>query len=337
MKAALVNPMGLDNLRIVDVPEVQPGAGQVLVAMKAASLNYRDILAVEGGYGSMQKQENLIPLSDGAGEIIAVGEGVREWKVGDRVVGTFFPDWQAGPLRVEAVATDLGGRMDGVAVEQRVFRADALVKIPDNMSFMEASTLPCAAATAWNAVIENGKVGPGMTVLTQGTGGVSLFALQFAVMAGAEVYATSSSDDKLAKLKELGASHVVNYREDAEWGKTVMKMSRGRGIDHVVEIGGAATLKQSMRCSSLGGMISMIGVVGGPRAELNVPIVAMQDMVIRGANAGSRMALKRMVAAMGHHGVKPVIDDKVFGLSELRDALIYLKSSKHIGKVCIEI
>lgn len=337
MKAAIVNPMGLDNLKIVDVPEVEPGPGEVLVAMKAASLNYRDILAVEGGYGSMQKQESLIPLSDGAGEIIGVGAGVRGFKEGDRVVGAFFPDWQAGPLRLEAVATDLGGRMDGVAVEQRVFRADAIVKIPDNMSFMEAASLPCAGATAWNAVIENGKVGPGMTVLTQGTGGVSLFALQFAVMAGAEVYATSSSAEKIAKLKELGASHTVNYREEEEWGKAVMKMSRGRGIDHVVEIGGASTLKQSMRCSALGAMISMIGVVGGPRAELNVPIVAMQDLVIRGANAGSKASLKRMVDAMGHHGVKPVIDQKVFGLSELKEALTYLKSGQHIGKVCVEI
>lgn len=337
MKAALIEPIGFDNLKIVDLPEPEPGPKEVLVAMKHASLNYRDLLAADGGYGRMQRQDRLIPLSDGSGEIVAVGAGVRDWKVGDRVLSCFFPDWQAGPLRPEAVRTDLGGMNDGVAVEKRVFRADALVKVPDGMDLRDAATLTCAGATAWNAVIEVGKIGPGQRVLVQGTGGVSLFALQFAVMAGAEVYATVSSPAKAELVRLLGASHVVNYRDDPEWGKTVMKMTGGRGIDHVVEIGGAETLKQSMLSLGLGGHISMIGVVTGPRAELNVPVVSMQGTTIRGVSAGSRLALSRLVDAMSHHGIRPVIDPAGFYLDTLRDALLHLKDGRHTGKVVIDI
>lgn len=337
MRAALVDPIGIDNLKVVALPEPAAGDSDVLVAVKYASLNYRDILAVNGGYGRLQKQEKLIPLSDGAGEVVGVGSKVRDWKIGDRVLSCFFPDWQAGPLRPEVVRTDLGGMQDGVAVEKRIFRPDALVKVPDAMELREAAALPCAAATAWNAVIEIGKVGPGERVLVQGTGGVSLFALQFAVAAGAEVYATVSSAEKGKLVEALGASHVVNYREDADWGKTVMKATGGRGIDHVVEIGGAQTLKQSMLSLKLGGSIYMIGVVTGPKAEINIPIVAMSGATIRGVAAGSRLALKRMVDAMSHHRIKPVIDKSSFTLDSLKDALLHLKSGKHTGKVVIEI
>ncbi len=337
MKAAIVDPMGLENLAIVELPDPVPGPGEVLVALKAASLNFRDLLAVKGGYGGMQKQEKLIPLSDGAGEIIAVGDKVRGWKVGDRVVSCFFPDWQAGPLRPECVASDLGGRFDGVAAEKRVFRHDALVKLPDSLSFIEGASLPCAAATAWNAVIEKGGVGPGHRVLTQGTGGVSLFALQFAVMAGAEVYATSSSADKLDLLKSLGAAHVVNYREDQDWGKTIQKATRGRGIDVAVEIGGAETLKHTMRTMALGGTIAMVGVVTGAKAELNLPIVAMQEMRIEGVTAGSRASLQLLVDALARNKVKPVIDKRVFTLDTLKEGLEYLASGQHVGKVCLAI
>lgn len=337
MKAAMVDPMGIDNIRIVEMPQPEPGPDEVVVAMRAVSLNYRDILAVKGGYGRMQKQEKLIPLSDGAGEIVAVGAKVRAWKVGDRVLNCFFPRWQAGPLRLEGVREDLGGMFDGVAVEQRVFRQDALVRMPASMSFVEAATLPCAAATAWNALIEFGGIAPGQRVLTQGTGGVSLFALQFAKLAGAEVYATSSTEEKLNLLKKLDADHVINHRADAEWGKTIMDMTRGRGIDHVVDIGGAQTLKQSMRALRPGGTISMIGVVTGPKAELNVPIVAMQALRLQGANAGSRLSLERLVDAVATNGMKPVIDKTVFELAQLADALRYLEAAKHVGKVCIEI
>ncbi|WP_187969033.1 zinc-dependent alcohol dehydrogenase family protein [Aquibium microcysteis] len=337
MKAALVEPMGIDNLRVVDIDEPEPGPGEVLVAIRAASLNYRDILAVRGGYGRMQKQGRLIPLSDAAGEVVAVGSKVRAWKVGDRVLNCFFPRWQAGPLRLECVTEDLGGMFDGVAVEKRVFREDALVRMPASLSFAEAATLPCAAATAWNGLIERGGIRPGQRVLTQGTGGVSLFALQFAKLAGAEVYATSSSPEKLELLKRLGADHVVNHREDAEWGKTIMGLTRGAGIDHVVDIGGAETLKQSMRALKPAGTITLIGVVTGPKAELNVPIVAMQALRLEGANAGSRLMLQQMVDAIAANGLKPVIDAQRFGLCDLADGLRYLEAGRHVGKVCIEI
>jgi alcohol dehydrogenase len=336
MKAAVVEPMGLENLTIRELPDPTPGPGEVLVRLRAASLNHRDLYTVRGGYGSMQKQSELIPLSDGAGEIAALGAGVREWKVGDRVASCFFPDWQAGAARPENFRSDLGGRHDGVAAELRVFRRDALVGIPDTMSFFEAAALPCAGGTAWNAVIEIGGVGPGHRVLTQGTGGVSLFAVQFAVMAGAEVIATSSSADKLAKLKELGASATINYRGEPEWGKAVKGLTGGRGVDHVVEVGGAETLKQSMHALALGGMISMIGVVTGQRTELNIAVVAVSSMRIEGVNAGSRASLQRMIQAMGHHGVKPVLD-RTFALDDLKGALEYLKAGSHVGKVCIEI
>ncbi|MEX0409511.1 NAD(P)-dependent alcohol dehydrogenase [Aquibium sp. LZ166] len=337
MRAALVDPMGIENLRIVEMDEPEPGPGEVLVAIRAASLNYRDILAVKGGYGRMQKQARLIPLSDAAGEVVAVGAKVRAWKVGDRVLNCFFPRWQAGPLRLECVTEDLGGMFDGVAVEKRVFREDALVRMPASMSFPEAAALPCAAATAWNGLIERGGIRPGQRVLTQGTGGVSLFALQFAKMAGAAVFATSSSPEKLELLKRLGADHVVNHREDAEWGKTIMGLTGGAGIDHVVDIGGAETLKHSMRALRPGGTITLIGVVTGPRAELNVPIVAMQALRLEGANAGSRLMLQQMVDAIAANGLKPVIDEKRFGLSELADGLRYLEAGRHVGKVCIDI
>ncbi len=337
MKAALVDPIGLDNLKIIDLPDPEPGDHEVLVRLKYASLNYRDILTVNGGYGRMQKQENLIPLSDGAGEVIAVGPKVEDWKVGDRVMSCFFPDWQAGPMRSEVVRTNLGGMNDGVAVEKRVFRADALVAVPDSVELRDAATLPCAAATAWNAVIEQGKAGPGQRVLIQGTGGVSLFALQFAVAAGAEVYCTVSNEEKAKLVRTLGAAHTVNYREDEDWGKSIMKLSGGRGIDHVVEIGGAATLKQSMLSLALEGRISMIGVVTGPKAEINVPIIAMSGTTIQGVSAGSRHSLQRLVHAISYHKIKPVIDEKRFTLDSLKEALQYLDKRMHTGKVVIEI
>ena len=337
MKAALVDPMGLENLKIVDLPEPQPGPGEVLVAMKAASLNFRDLLAVKGGYGSMQKQEKLIPLSDGAGEIVAVGDRVRGWKTGDRVVGTFFPDWQVGPLRPEAVATDLGGRMDGVACEKRVFRQDAIVRLPDGLDFADGAALPCAAATAWNGLVEQGKVAPGDRVLIQGTGGVSLFALQFAVMAGAEVYAISSSAEKLELMRSMGAAHLVNYREDAEWGKTIQKLSGGRGVTHAVEVAGGDQLKQTMRALSLGGFIALIGVVGGNRSELNLPVFSMGGLRMEGASAGSRASLQKLIDAMAIAKVKPVLDRRRFRLDELKSALEYLASGQHVGKVVVDI
>ena len=337
MKAAFVDTIGLENLAIIDLPEPEPRAGEVLMRIDHVSLNYRDILAVNGGYGRMQKQGKLIPLSDGAGEIVAIGEGVKGWNLGDRAMSVFFPKWQAGPLRPEAVAADVGGMIDGVGCEYRVFAADALVKLPEGMSTRTAAALPCAAATAWNAVIEHGKAGPGQRVLVQGSGGVSLSALQFAVAAGAEVIATVSSDEKAELAKSLGAAATVNDRTDPDWGKTVKKMTGGAGVDHVVEIGGAATFKQSMQACGLGASIWSIGVIGGPRTELNIPILSMSGLRVQGVVAGSRMSAQRMVAAMAYHGIEPVIDESRYELSDLKAALKHLESGKHTGKIVLEV
>ncbi len=336
MKAMVMGGLGLSNLAMRDVPDPKPGPGQVLVRMKAASLNFRDLLTLDGKYGGMQKREDLILLSDGAGEIAEVGAGVREWKAGDRVVGCFFPFWQDGEAQEFLLRDAPGGLADGVASQYRVFNADAILPIPSNLSFVEAATLPCAAITAWNAVRVAMKTGPEHVVLTQGTGGVSLFALQFAKAAGATVIATSSSDAKLQRLKALGADHVINYREDAEWGKTARKLNGGRGVDLVVEVGGAGTIKQSIRASRLGGTIAVIGVVAGPSLDFPLPLITMNMLHVIGVALGNRRQFSDMLRAIGHHGIKPVVD-KVFPLAQLPEALTWLQGGNHVGKVCIEI
>lgn len=336
MKAMVMEAVGLDNLRLKDLPDPKPGPGQVLVRLRAASLNFRDVLALKGGYGSRQKTANLIPLSDGAGEVVEVGAGVRRFKSGDRVVGNFFPGWLSGPPDERFLQQDLGGMQDGVACELRVFDERAVVAIPDGMGYTEAATLPCAAVTAWNAVRAHGNAGPEHTVLTQGSGGVALFALQFAHAAGARVIALSSTPERLERLKALGAQHGINYREDGEWGKTVRKLTAGQGVDLVVETAGAGTLKQSMRAARLGGTIALIGMVSGTQAEVNLPIVSMGSLRIQGIAVGSRQHLEQVIAACGTNRIRPVID-RVMGLSELPEALRWVEGGRQFGKVCIEI
>jgi NADPH:quinone reductase-like Zn-dependent oxidoreductase len=336
MKAMVMEAVGLANLRLKELPDPQPGPGQVLVRLRAASLNFRDVLALKGGYGSRQKSANLIPLSDGAGEVVAIGPGVRRFKTGDRVVNTFFPGWLAGPPDERFLQQDLGGMEDGVACELRVFAEEAVLPIPADMSFVEAATLPCAAVTAWNAVRAHGKAGPEDVVLTQGSGGVALFALQFAHAAGARVISLSSSAERLERQAALGARHGINYREDAEWGKTARKITQGQGVDLVVETAGAGTLKQSMRATRLGGMIALIGMVSGTQAEVNLPIVSMGSLRIHGIAVGNRQHLEQVLAACANHGIRPVID-RVMGLQELPEALARVETGQQFGKVCIEI
>lgn len=336
MKAMVMGSLGIANLALRDVPDPKPGPGQVLVRMKAASLNFRDLLTLDGKYGGMQKRDNLILLSDGAGEIAEVGAGVKEWKTGDRVVGCFFPYWQDGEAQEYLLRDAPGGLADGVASQYRVFNADAILPIPQNLSFVEAATLPCAAITAWSAVRVALRTGPEHIVLTQGTGGVSLFALQFAKAAGATVIATSSSEGKLQRLRALGADHVINYREDTEWGKTARKLTNGRGVDLVVEVGGAGTIKQSIRASKLGGTVAVIGVVAGPSLDFPLPLITMNMLHVVGVALGNRRQFSDMLRAIGHHGIKPVVD-KVFPLAELPDALAWMQGGNHVGKVCIEI
>lgn len=336
MKAMVMESVGVENLRLKELPDPKPGPGEVLVRLRAASLNFRDLLALQGGYGSRQKNSNLIPLSDGAGEVIDVGAGVRSLKSGDRVVGCFFPEWLSGPPSEQFMQRDLGGMEDGVACELRVFRAEAVLPIPASMSFVEAATLPCAAVTAWNAVRANADTGPEHTVLTQGSGGVAVFALQFAAAAGARVIALSSAAPKLEKLQALGARHGINYRDDTEWGKSARKLTAGRGVDLVVETGGAGTLKQSIRATRVGGMIAMIGMVSGTTAEVNLPLVAMGSLRIHGIAVGNRDHLAQLMEACAVDGIKPVID-QTFPLAALGEAVARVKSGTQFGKVCIEI
>jgi NADPH:quinone reductase-like Zn-dependent oxidoreductase len=336
MKAMVMGGLGITNLALRDLPDPTPGPGQVLVRLRAASLNFRDILTLDGKYGSFQKRENLILLSDGAGEIVELGAGVSEWKTGDRVVGCFFPHWKDGEPQERLLRDALGGLVDGVACQYRVFGRDEILAIPKQLDFIEASTLPCAALTAWNAVREVAQVGPEDIVLTQGTGGVSLFAVQFAKAAGAVVIATSSSEEKLGRLRALGADHGVNYRDDPEWGKTARKLSNGRGVDLVVEVGGAGTIKQSIRASRLGGTIAMIGVVSGAAQELNLPLITMNFLRVAGVSVGNHRQFADMLRAIGQHAIKPVID-RVFPMTELAEALAWLQAGRHVGKVCIEI
>jgi NADPH:quinone reductase-like Zn-dependent oxidoreductase len=336
MRAAVLERPGLNNLKIEQVPTPEPGPGDVLVRLRAASLNYRDTLTVVGGYGSRQKQERLIPLSDGAGEVAAVGPGVEHWRSGDRVIGCLMPNWQGGEMSDEKSAISLGGSVDGCAAEYRLFPATALVRTPEHLSDIEAATLPCAALTAWSAVVTQGGAGPGDIVLTQGTGGVSLFALQFARLAGARTISTSSAPDRLRRLRELGASDVVNYREVPDWGRWARALTSGRGVDHVVEVGGAGTLAQSVRAVRVGGTISLIGVLGGAKPDFNLALVVMQNIRLQGVTVGSRDQFERMLAAIGAHKLRPVID-RAFPLEEIRAAIEHLGAGRHVGKVCIAL
>ena len=336
MKAAVLESLGLDNLRVKEIAEPKPGPGDVLVRMRAASLNYRDLVTIDGGYRSQQKRSDLIVLSDGAGEVAATGDSVREFRIGDRVIACFFQNWHAGQATAERLRSGLGGLLNGVACEYRALPASGVMRAPDHLSWMEAASLPCAALTAWSAVVGEASTKAGDVVVTQGSGGVSLFALQFAVACGARVIATSSSDVKLARLAGLGATEFINYREVAEWGRQVVARTAGAGADLVVEVGGAQSLTQSLRAVRVGGAIALIGVLSGGRAELNLGPVVTRQVRMLGITVGSRDRLGEMIAAMTTKQIRPVID-RVFPLAEIRDALLYLKAGKHFGKVCIEI
>jgi NADPH:quinone reductase-like Zn-dependent oxidoreductase len=323
---------GIDSLTLTERADPRPGPGQVLVRMRAASLNYRDLIVVTGGYGPSLPLP-LVPLSDGAGEVVEVGAGVRRVKPGDRVAGTFFQRWVTGPITEEAAATALGGAIDGVLAELAVLEEDGVVHFPDHLSWEEAACLPCAALTAWNALYESSAVRPGESVLTLGTGGVSVFALQFARLAGATVIATTSSDAKAKRLRALGAAQVINYRTTPEWSKPVRTFTGGRGVDHVVEVGGAGTFEQSLRAVRRGGTISFIGRVAAA-GEFNPNWIFIKSVRVQGIYVGSREMFENMNRAIAASGLRPVVD-RVFPFEEAREALRYLESGAHFGKVCI--
>jgi len=334
MKAMRIHRTGdLDGLRVEELPEPRPGPGQVRVRIRAASLNYRDLLVVKGTY-SRNLPLPLTPLSDGAGEVVEVGPGATRFAVGARVAGIFMQTWLEGALTDAKGKSALGGAIDGVLAEQVVFHEDGLVAVPDHLSFEEAATLPCAAVTAWNALIEAG-LKAGDTVLTLGTGGVSLFALQFARLAGARVHITSGSDDKLERAKRLGASDGINYKTTPEWDKKVRELTGGVGVDHVVEVGGAGTLPRSLRAVRTGGHVALIGVLSGG-GEVNPMPVLMKAVRLQGVFVGSRAMFEAMNRAIVEHKMRPVID-KVFPFAEVHAAYRHLESGAHFGKVVVRM
>jgi len=331
----LQGPNGIDGLALVDKPVPEPGAGEVLVRLKAATLNYRDLLAIKGGYGSRQKFP-LVPVSDGAGVIERVGPGVREFVSGDRVIGSFFESWTSGEPSAAKMRSALGGSADGVLTEYRIFPKHALIETPEHLSDIEAAALPCAGLTAWSAVIKLGGIKPGQTVLTQGTGGVSLFAIQFAKMCGARVIATSSSDAKIERLKQLGADFTLNYKATPDWGKKAREWSSD-GVDLVVEVGGVGTLNESIRATRIGGTIAFIGVLAGPpKSDSRLPLMVMQQQRLQGVTVGSVEDLQAMADAIAAIRMKPVID-KTFSFDQVKQAFAHMESGAHFGKVAIEI
>jgi NADPH:quinone reductase-like Zn-dependent oxidoreductase len=326
---------GIDALKLCDRPQPEPGNGQVLVKVKATSLNYRDLLVAEGHYGSGVRYP-LIPMCDGAGEVVAVGEGVTRVKVGDRVAGIFFQTWIDGILTREKMKSDLGGGIDGMLAEYVVLHQDGLVILPDHLSYTEGATLPCAAVTAWHALVTKGKVSSGDTVLLLGTGGVSIFALQFAKMHGAKVIITSSSDEKLAQAKKLGADETINYKTTPDWEKQVYQLTNRTGVDHVVEVGGAGTLPKSLQAVRIGGRVSLIGVLSGRGSEIDPMPILFKSITLQGIYVGSREMFETMNQAISQHRIYPIID-LVFPFTATPEAYRYLKNASHFGKVVIEI
>lgn len=324
---------GPDAWRLEDLPSPRPGPGEVLVRVKAASINYRDLMIARGDYNPKMKLPR-IPLSDGAGEVVANGPGAGKFKTGDRVSCNFMARWESGPLDDGKTRSALGGEIDGVLAEEVVLPECGLVRVPDHLSFAEAATLPCAALTAWRALFENGaRLTPGSVVLTQGTGGVSVFALQFARLAGLRVIATSSSDEKLAKAHELGATDTINYQTTPNWEKTVRELTDGEGVDLVVEVGGAGTLPKSLRAVKTGGTIALIGVLTG-RGEIDPIPILMRGIRVQGVFVGSRVMFEAMNRAVSFDRLKPVVD-RVYPFDQAPEALRQLAEGSHFGKIAI--
>ena len=326
---------GIDALTQVDRPQPKPGHRQVLVKVAACSLNFRDLGIVRGTY-RMPVPDNIVPLSDGAGEVVEVGSGVKRVKTGDKVAGCFFQRWPGGEAAPDVHANALGGGIDGMLAEYVVLEEDGVVKIPAHLSVEEGATLPCAAVTAWHAMMEHAKLIAGQTVLLQGTGGVSVFGLQLAHAMGMQSVITSSSDLKLAKAKALGASHTINYKTTPDWEKSAMEFTAGRGVDHVVEVGGQGTLTRSFGALRVGGKISMIGNLSGAATELNPGLIMGRRANIQGISVGSTQMFEALNRAIAASRIKPVID-KVFGFDEVKAAYNHMAAGAHFGKIVIRV
>ena len=333
MKAMrLKKPGGLDKIYLGEADAAAPGPREITVRLHASSVNYHDYLVVKG---MIPCEEDRIPMSDGAGVVTAVGAEVRDFAVGDHVVSTFFPEWLGGEATPEWLRAVPGDRVNGYAREVVTATANSFTKAPHGYNHAEAATLTCAGLTAWRALVVNGNIKAGDVVLTQGTGGVSIFALQFAKAAGATVISTSSSAAKMERLKALGADHVINYKDDANWGDTAKKFTGGRGVDHVVEIGGAGTMAQSIRASRLGGHISLIGVLAGFAGDVSTATLMGMQIRLIGLTVGSRQHQQDMIRAIDANGVKPVLDQS-FPLEGLADAFRRQETGAHFGKIVVE-
>jgi len=324
---------GYDKVVVGRRDATAPKAGEITVRLRANSLNYHDLVVVSGMWGP---KEPRIPMADGAGEVVAVGEDVSEFSIGDAVVSTFFPTWESGEPRVKGFSTVPGDGVDGYARETVTASAKAFTLAPKGWSHTEASTLTTAALTAWRALMADDGLKPGDTILVQGTGGVSIFALQFAKMAGAKVIATSSSDEKLERLRTLGADHVINYRSHSNWGELARELTGGLGVDHVIEVAGPATLEQSMAAARVGGHISVIGILAGVGGEINIIAALVKQLRLQGVLVGSRSQQQDMIRAIDANGMQPVID-KTFPLEEIVTAFRYQESNLHFGKICLEM
>lgn len=331
----IVSDGGVDALELAERPIPEPGPGQVLIKVHASSINYRDLTTIEDPV-SRKLPYPTVPNSDAAGEIVALGDGVEALSVGDRVASCFFEDWPAGPISPAAMNSALGGARQGVLAEYVVLSAGGVVGVPDHLSWAEAATLPCAALTAWHALNEPRAVRPGETVLLLGTGGVSVFAQQFCQMMGARTIATSSSDAKLARMRDLGAAETVNYRDTPDWQATVLEVTDGAGVDRVVEVGGPGTLQKSIAATRVGGQISLIGVLTGAAGTVTPTDIMRKSLTVRGIYVGSRRMFQDMNAAIGHHALAPVIDE-TFAFEDARAAYNAMRAAGHFGKLVIDV
>jgi len=330
-------PWGLDAIKVVELPDPKPGPGQVLVRMKAVSLNYRDLLMVNGMYGrgAASTTDVITPFSDGCGVVEAVGEGVTRFTAGDRVATLFFQGWISGPPTLEKVMTALGFPISGAGAELQTFSEQGLSKVPDFLSDQEVATLPCAALTAWRGLFVDARLEPGDTVVLQGTGGVSIFGLQFAHAAGLRTVITSSSDAKLERAKALGADHVVNYKTTPAWSGAVREATHGRGADFIMEVGGGGTIQESMKAIRIGGHIAIIGVVAGAGDPFNPASLIGNSAKLQGLSVGSRDMFEAMGRMIDLKKIFPVVD-KVFPFTEARAAFAAMAAGEHFGKIVLE-
>ncbi|PIV77785.1 MAG: NAD(P)-dependent alcohol dehydrogenase [Rhodobacteraceae bacterium CG17_big_fil_post_rev_8_21_14_2_50_63_15] len=326
---------GIQNLRPAERPEPEIGPGQVVIEMSMASLNARDLIVPERGYGRATGTLPLIPVSDGVGEVVATGDGVTRVKLGDRVCPTYFQNWTGGEPSQDRFASSLGGPRDGVMAERLCLSQEGVVRVPDYLTDAEAATLPCAALTAWSAVATHGQTKPGDRLLIQGTGGVALFALAFAKLHGAHVTMISSSDDRLSRVREMGADETINYSQTEDWARASRAITAERGgYDNIVELGGAQTLPLSLRAVRPGGTLSMIGVLSGLNIEASLGLIVARQVRLQGVTVGHRDGFEAMLAAMAQHRVRPVIGE-TFAFNDLHAALDHLRAGGHFGKTVI--